>query len=53
MKSISKMISGSDFYEIGDLATGGIILPYLPEKSRKFASMLIEDNILDLLSCEE
>ena len=42
------MISGSDFHEIGDLATGGILTYEAPTTSKEFVQLLINDGIVEL-----
>lgn len=47
-----KMISGSDFHQVEDLARGGIILPNAPSSSEELAQMLSEDKIIKLIQSE-
>jgi predicted metal-dependent phosphoesterase TrpH len=44
-----KMISGSDFHQIEDLALGGIVIPEAPENSLEFVKLLNSNKIIELL----
>ncbi len=44
-----KMISGSDFHQVMDLARGGIVLPEAPKDSMELANMLAEGNVIRLI----
>lgn len=47
-----RMISGSDFHQIEDVAIGGIVLPEAPVNSNEFYQLLFHDRIIELLSEE-
>lgn len=47
-----KMISGSDFHQLEDLARGGVMMPEAVNNSFEFAEMLITGKMIELIATE-
>ncbi|MDX9801168.1 MAG: PHP domain-containing protein [Spirochaetia bacterium] len=44
-----RMLSGSDFHQLPDLARGGLFMEELPESSTGFADYMLKNKIVDLI----
>lgn len=48
-----KMLSGSDFHQVGDLARGGIVLPEKVSSPKELVRLLKEDKVIKLIGEED
>ena len=49
LKHNLKMLSGSDFHQLCDLARGGVLVPEIPANSMEFVNFILNDKIVDFV----